>query len=171
MSHQCLHHSPCPIAVVHGHHSGHGHEPERIVVGVDGSTHAQRALAWAVDAACQRGATVDVVHAWHYPPWGPPPHGAPGLTYANFQRFEELSRDVLDHAVEQVDVSGLARRPERVLVCGGAARAVLDTAKGADLVVVGARGQGGFSRLLLGSVSHQVATHAECPVVVIPPQG
>jgi len=45
---------------------------------------------------------------------------------------------------------------------------LLDTAKGADLLVVGSRGRGGFTGLLLGSVSHEVALHAPCPVVIIP---
>jgi nucleotide-binding universal stress UspA family protein len=53
-------------------------------------------------------------------------------------------------------------------VRGGAARAVLDTAPGADLVVLGTRGLGGFRGLLLGSVTHQVAHHVGCPIVVVP---
>jgi nucleotide-binding universal stress UspA family protein len=171
VSQQCLHHSPCPITVVHGHVAGPGPEPERIVVGVDGSADAQRALAWAVDEARVRGALLDVVLAWRYPTWGPPPHGAPGMTYTNIGRFEEAARRALDGAVQQVDLRGLVRPPERILVMGGAAGTILDTAKGADLVVVGARGLGGFSSLLLGSVSQQVATHAECPVVVVPRMG
>lgn len=55
-----------------------------------------------------------------------------------------------------------------VVVEGPAARALLETARGADLLVVGSRGRGGFLGLLLGSTSHQVVTHASCPVVVVP---
>jgi nucleotide-binding universal stress UspA family protein len=58
---------------------------------------------------------------------------------------------------------------DRILVCGSAASVLLETAKGADLVVVGSRGLGGFAGLLLGSVSHHVAHHATCPVVIVPP--
>ena len=61
-------------------------------------------------------------------------------------------------------------RIERVLVGGSAADAILDAAKRADAVVVGSRGVGGFRGLVLGSVSHQVAHHARCPVVVVPPE-
>jgi nucleotide-binding universal stress UspA family protein len=169
---QCLHHAPCPIAVVHGHPAtGPGPEPERIVVGVDGSAHAQRALEWAVEESRLRGALLDVVLAWSYPTWAPPPHGAPGLAYTNIGRYEAMSRRTLDGAVQRVDARGLVRPPERILAMGGAAGTILDVAKGADLVVVGARGRGGSTRQPLGSVSQQVATHADCPVVVIPRSG
>jgi nucleotide-binding universal stress UspA family protein len=57
---------------------------------------------------------------------------------------------------------------DRVLASGSAADGLLGAAKGADLVVVGSRGVGGFRGLLLGSVSQQVAHHAACPVVVVP---
>jgi len=171
VSQRCLHHAPCPIAVVHGREEEFGPEPERIVVGIDGSTDAQRALDWAVDEARRRGAVLDVVHAWQFPSWGPPPHGAPAMAYSNIARYERLAQAVLDGAVERTEVARLVRPPERILVCGGAARAILETAKGADLVVVGAHGLGGCARLLMGSVSNQVAIHAPCPVVVVPRHG
>jgi nucleotide-binding universal stress UspA family protein len=168
VSQQCLHHARCPIAVVHGRVSTSQGAPERIVVGIDGSVDAQRALVWALAEARLRGAVLDVVLAWRYPSWSPPPHGAPGLAYSNLGRFEEACRRVLDAAVERVDGRDLVRPPERILVMGGAASSILEAARGAELVVVGARGLGGFAGVLLGSVSQQVATHADCPVVVIP---
>jgi nucleotide-binding universal stress UspA family protein len=133
---------------------------ERIVTGVDGSEAAQQALAWAVDEARRRNATIEVVHAWHQA-------GVTGYNVlGSFEVFEAKAREVLDAAVDGVDTTDVA--VERKLVTAGAGRALIEEAKGAAMVVVGSRGRGGFSGLLLGSVSQQVATHAPCPVVIIP---
>ena len=91
--------------------------------------------------------------------------GGPTLDFA---ALEDGGRAVLDHALEGADTNGLAEPVERVLVAGSAAGAIVAEAKDATLVVVGARGLGGLKSLLLGSVSHQVAHHVPCPVVVIP---
>jgi nucleotide-binding universal stress UspA family protein len=137
---------------------------QRIVVGVDGSQSAQEALHWAVDEARRRNAVVEAVYAWHQPfVTGYEYMGEMGLG-----DFEEEARQILDAAVEAVDTSGIPS-VERHLLAGGAAGALVEAAKGADLLVVGSRGRGGFSGLMLGSVSQQVAHHASCPVVIIPP--
>ena len=136
----------------------------RIVVGVDGSGCSLRALQWAVDEARRRDATLDVVHAWHLPNAGVYPYFA---GYMDLDLFESDGRQILDGALADAKVDS-AVQVEPILVQAGAARALLDNAKGADLLVVGSRGRGGFAALLLGSVSHQVALHAPCPVVIIP---
>ena len=74
----------------------------------------------------------------------------------------------MNRIVVGVDGSDLATPIEKKLVQCGAATALLLAAEDADLVVVGARGLGGFRRLMLGSVSAQVTHHAPCPVVVVP---
>lgn len=139
----------------------------RIVVGVDGSAHARRALAHAIDEARRRGATVDAVYA-HAPPvhWAAPEFGVlvPRPESEVVEDATALLRRELAHVPDDVVV-----RP--VVVEGPAARALLETARGADLLVVGSRGRGGFLGLLLGSTSHQVVTHATCPVVVVPMAG
>jgi nucleotide-binding universal stress UspA family protein len=138
---------------------------ERIVVGVDGSEQAQRALQWAVDEARRRGAKVEAIHAWHLPYVGAAPYAAMALEPDS---IEAGARRTLDEAVDAADTAGLEPPVERVLVEGPAARALLDAGKGATLLVVGSRGRGGFAGLLLGSVSQQVAHHAPCPVVILP---
>lgn len=137
---------------------------ERIVVGIDGSETAHHALAWAVSEARLRQAELEVVHAWQLPHIG----GDPYSVAFEPQPFEEDARRTLANAIEAQDVSGLPRDVRPVLVYSSPAQAILDASKGADLVVVGSRGRGGFSELLLGSVSHQVAHHARCAVVIVP---
>ncbi len=136
---------------------------ERIVVGVDGSEAAREALRWAVDEARRRDATVEAVYAWHQP-------FVMGYEYMgelDLGHFEQEAKEILDAAVDAVDATGIAA-VERKLVPGSAAGALVEEAKGAALLVVGSRGRGGFTGLLLGSVSLQVAHHAPCPVVILP---
>jgi nucleotide-binding universal stress UspA family protein len=131
------------------------------VVGIDGSDTAIEALRWAVDEARRRNATVEAVYAWHQA-FVAPTHilGDPAF-------FERDAQELLDAAIGTADTSGVT--VERKLRTGNASHALLHEAKGAALLVVGSRGRGGFTGLLLGSVSQQVAHHAPCPVVIVPP--
>lgn len=138
---------------------------QRIVVGVDGSEHARKALHWAIEEAKLRDATLVVVHAWHPPYIGATPLSGFAL---DTRLIEEEADRVLRQAVTDATTAGLNAAPEPRLVHGGAAHAILAEAENADLVVVGARGLGGFTGLLLGSVSQQVAHHTPCPVVIVP---
>ncbi len=191
VSQQCLHHAPGPIAIVR---STDGAEPdqgdaaaasagatgdagaesgERIVVGVDGSESSRAAARWAVAEGALRHATVEAVHAWDVPMiFGPVGGGFPYDTDGLGGAARELLDEVVDEAVAETAARAGATpvAVERTVSPGGPASSVLDAAKGADLVVVGRRGVGGFHRLLLGSVSEHVARHAPCPVVVMPPQ-
>lgn len=175
VSQQCLHHTSGPLAIVRAPPSSprddvEANDPDspasgRIVVGVDGSDAARRALRWALEEARLRRARLDVVHAWQAPYVVPSPFMRvpvdPGAV-------EKHARVVLDRVVDAEDMRRQPAPVERVLVQEGAARAVLDAAQGADLVVLGTRGHGGFSGLVLGSVSHHVAHHVRCPLVVVP---
>ena len=76
---------------------------------------------------------------------------------------------LLDLMIVALSTEELPFPIDAIAVHGSAASALLKTAKGADLIVVGSRGRGGFAGLLLGSVSQQVVQHAPCPVVVVPP--
>ena len=139
---------------------------ERIVVGVDGSEPSRRALEWAIDEARVRKATVEAVHVWHSLVVAPYPYVGPKLDPYD---LELAAKELLDSIVDSVDEAGLPGPVDRVLVEGPAAESLIEAAKGAQLVVVGSRGRGGFSGLLLGSVSQQVVHHAPCPVVVVRP--
>jgi nucleotide-binding universal stress UspA family protein len=138
---------------------------ERIVVGVDGSGPGQVALRWALAEAAVHGAELVAAMAWEFPfiPAGP------GAGFYVGPTAEELTTDAerrLADALAEVDLGEV--RVSRVVEYGSPARVLLDLAEGADLLVVGARGHGGFYGLLLGSVSQQCATHAVCPTVVVP---
>ncbi|MCX7621509.1 MAG: universal stress protein [Acidimicrobiales bacterium] len=135
----------------------------RIVVGVDGSPGAHAALQWAAQEASLRRATLEVVLVWQYPPfldvWGPPPPPRHDLEAAAQATLDRVVGAI--EGVEGVEVvaSLVEGSPAEVLVTAG-----LD----ADMIVVGSRGHGGFTGLLLGSVSQYCVTHARCPVVVVP---
>ena len=131
-----------------------------VVVGVDGSEGARRALQWAAEEARLRGARLRAVHVWSY------------LNQAG-EAFDPTygdddARRFLDEAVAGLGDDAVGLEIERTAVCDLPARGLLDSAGDADLLVVGARGMGGFRGLLLGSVSQQVAQHAPCPVVIVP---
>ena len=175
VSQQCLHHAPGPIAVVRSSEDaddatgapGAGATGERVVVGVDGSDGSRIAAGWAVTEARLRGAALQAVHAWEVPMiYGPVGIGFPYDTSG----LESAARELLDEVVDGAlaDADGAAVDVERIVSAGGPASSILETAAGADLVVIGRRGLGGFQRLLLGSVSEHVARHAPCPVVVMP---
>lgn len=133
----------------------------RIVVGVDGSVDAHAALNWAMDhAATHPSAHVTLVHAWSVPE-------AAGLMGAeSFEIRRTAAQRVLNDArqsTRSADGTTVIARLEY----GAAAAAVLSTAENADLIVVGTRGRGRVSGLLLGSVSQAVVTRAAVPVAVI----
>ena len=137
-----------------------------IVVGVDGSPASKAALAWALEEARLRGATLRAVHAWTVVTTfavDAPPVFLPSLMEAAESEAEQtLSAAVAEVAGEHPDVP-----IERSVVEGPAAERLLAAAAGADLLVVGSRGHGGFHGLLLGPVSQQCAHHATCPVVIV----
>ena len=137
----------------------------RIVVGVDGSDSSRAALAWAVRQAALTGARVDAVHAWRAPA-----SYSYGYGYAMMLPVPDLEKfagRVIDKAVAEVADLASGVEIRAVTVEGNPARALLDAAKDADLLVVGSRGHGGFTEALLGSVSQHCVHHADCPVVVI----
>jgi nucleotide-binding universal stress UspA family protein len=133
----------------------------RIVVGVDGSDQSKQALRWAGQLAGTLDAEITAVAAWHIPigygisgsssPWDP-------------------AEDTTKWLTEAVDEVFGPHRPigiELLVGQGNSAQVLLDCSRDAVMLIVGSRGHGGFSGLLLGSVSSSVAEHATCPVLVV----
>jgi nucleotide-binding universal stress UspA family protein len=141
-----------------------------IVVGVDGSPHANTAVEWGATRARQTGASLRLVHTYDVPipvPATPlaapmPPFTAEPATYA-----AQAGEAVLDAAVDVAHRHGPDIDVTTELGVGGAAPALIDASAEAALLVVGSRGRGGFTGMLLGSVSVQVSAHAHCPTVVV----
>jgi nucleotide-binding universal stress UspA family protein len=166
----------------------------RIVVGVDASPEARRALAWAAAEARLRQAVLEVVHAYHakeraasyFPSQSAVPGTAVGAagepsqaemtaTLRNQAEVEEVFRSqadqLLDALVGEVDEQVAGVEVQRTVVEDRhPAKALVELSADADLLVVGSRGRGAFSEMLLGSVSHAAVLHAVCPVVVVPSQ-
>ena len=139
-----------------------------IVVGIDGSESSLEALRFAVDEARLRRDRLRLVHAWSAVPLAPvatAPYVSVGALPELERSVAEAAQHVLDEALSKVDADGVD--VEQRVVKGQAPAALLEAAEDADMVVVGSRGHGGFTGLLLGSVGHALTHHAHCPVVVV----
>jgi nucleotide-binding universal stress UspA family protein len=139
-----------------------------IIVGIDGSHHSQRALEVAIAEAILRQVPLTVLTV-HQVVAGYSGHG---VAYPGDAALADKARQAAQEEVDSVLANLGDSRPPSVTVQGVSglpAEAILNAAKDADLIVVGARGAGGFSRLLVGSVSSQVAHHAHIPVLIVPP--
>lgn len=141
-----------------------------VVVGVDSSEGAKAALRFAVEEAKLRGATVHAVYAWQFVPPGAVlgDAGYAPLMDVDPSGMREAAAGALDRTVAEVVGGRDDVAIEQRVVEGPAAGTLVEEARGADMLVVGSRGHGGFTGLLLGSVSQQVAHHATCPVVIVP---
>ena len=131
----------------------------RIVVGVDGSEHGNAALRWALREAEVHGSELTAVFAWQMPFLDIP--GA-------FDRaeIETACKEFLVKAVAEVDPAP-AVPVTRLVAQGDVSESLIEASAGADLLVLGSRGRGGFAGLRLGSVSQECVSHASCPVVII----
>ncbi|MCL4552080.1 MAG: universal stress protein [Candidatus Marsarchaeota archaeon] len=133
----------------------------KIIVGVDGSPSSNFALEWAAQEAEIRGSTLELIHAWNYPNLGY------GGYVAVLEDFEKDAAALLDEVVASVRKNYPRLKLVSSLIQGPTAQTIMDRAKEADMVVVGSRGRGGFSGLLLGSVGQQLVHHCPAPVVII----
>lgn len=142
---------------------GTGERQERIVVGVDGSAPSIKALEWAVEQARRTSAKVEAVQAWEVPTM----YGSGMMVLPGGEEFDKSARQSLEAAVNHALGTRADVEIEYHTVGGHPAKSLIDISEGADLLVVGSRGHGGFVGMLVGSVSHYVVSHATCPVVIV----
>jgi len=139
-----------------------------IVVGVDHSEGAKAALRFALEEATLRQATLRVVHAWQYAYIGATGfEGSLPALGGDIKELRDAAERDLDATLQEAIPETGTIELERRVVEDRPAAALVEESRGADMVVVGSRGHGGFAGLLLGSVSQQVAHHAACPVVIV----
>ena len=138
----------------------------RIVAGVDGSPSSVAALRWAVQQAKATGGSVEAVIAWEVPSLEMTGYGWSPLTMAECSEFMQSASKTLAAAIAEVTTPG-GPQIHSIVLQGTPAQVLLEASAGADLLVVGSRGQGLFADALLGSVSEHVFQHAQCPVVIM----
>jgi nucleotide-binding universal stress UspA family protein len=138
----------------------------QVVVGVDGSAESIGALKWAAGYAAATGATVTAVLSWHYPaaagtaPIGVTPKAVSDEVRAHLE-------ETLDKALSEAFGSSTPENAKTKLAYGHPAPVLVEESRQADLLVVGHRGHGAFTGMLIGSVSIHCVTNAACPVVVV----
>ncbi len=133
-----------------------------IVVGIDGSDSSKNALQWAARLAPALGATIHAVIAWEYPIVFGLEGGIPGAW-----KPDETAKDILRNTLDSVFGKERPVGLKGSISQGHATFVLLDASEKAEMLIVGSRGLGGFSGLLLGSVSSACAEHAKCPVLVV----
>jgi nucleotide-binding universal stress UspA family protein len=132
----------------------------RIVVGVDGSVQSRAALDWAVEEARLRKGQYLALAAWNFP------YVSDALGQAwDYEGFQSDAQAILEEELARVGDLGVEISGR--IVQGNPASALVEASREAELVVVGSRGHGGFTGMMLGSVSTQTVRHAHCPVLVI----
>ena len=158
-------HAHSPVVVIPPDLRARAREVPTVVVGVDGSKASAKAIEFAFDQAEGLQAQVVAVHAW----------SSPFRTHEDGHSMLQFDEDDVQESgrllVAEAVAGAAADHPdihwETYLSDGHAARAILRVAESADLVVVGSRGRGGFTGLLLGSVSQNVLHHAHCPAAIV----
>ncbi|MCU0264708.1 MAG: universal stress protein [Actinomycetia bacterium] len=167
-------HAACPTVVVPHERPAAappGPGAGRVVVGVDGSPLSASALEFAFEEAALRGTGLTVVHAWEAPFFDRPAGKGPTLPPEVVEEDLRAQADDEHRLLDEVLTGWVDKYPEvdatPVLLHDKPAAALVALSVGAELLVVGSRGRGGFATLLLGSVSHPVLHHAACPVAVV----
>ena len=137
---------------------------KRIVVGMDGSEESLHAMRMAARLAKLMDCRIQAITVWEYPAMLATPF--PTTEFSPRVEAEQALAEAVEAAFEGSSVpKGLMQEA----VAGQAARVLIDASRGAEMLVVGNRGRGGFAGLLLGSVSTAVAAHAYCPVLIARP--
>ena len=137
-----------------------------VVVGDDGSDGACKALRYALDDARRRGTTLHVIRAWAITSAARPAGVASGYV-PSLREFEDATLAAEQRRVDELFGPEPGAPVEVHVVHNPSAQALIAASETCDVVVVGARGRGGFARLALGSVALQCAAHAHSPVIVV----
>jgi nucleotide-binding universal stress UspA family protein len=164
-------HASCPVVIVRGDGRPAPGPSVPVVVGVDGSSASERAVDVAASVAAQAGAPLEIVSVWT----GLAVDGRMSALAAGMSTRADVFSPAARANAEQVADQALAQLREahpdlhvrQVVLEGYPAQVLAEAAEGAALLVVGSRGRGAFTGLVLGSVSHGVAHTAPCPVMVI----
>jgi nucleotide-binding universal stress UspA family protein len=139
-----------------------------IIVGIDGSKNSVKALRWACTEAKVRDCPLAVLTCWSFEP--ALATGGIGMVYAmDPEVSRKAAEETLDEVIAQVTDELPTRPLIRLVRDGSPAHELIEASREGALLVIGARGHGGFLGLLLGSVANQVVHHSHCPVVVVRP--
>jgi nucleotide-binding universal stress UspA family protein len=162
-------HAHCPIVVVRGR-TPHSPPPVTgpVLVGADGSPDSEAALAFACEEAQVRGTGLTVVHAWN-------DTLADGVPRLRPLQVDAAGIDRAERAKLAEQVAGWQEKYPDVpieldVARGRPVRTLLERGEDAQLIVVGCRGLGGFTGMMLGSTSQALIVHSPCPVAVVRPQ-
>ena len=157
-----VHHVHCPVAIVHADEAQAPDRTSPVLLGIDGSPASEAATALAFDEASRREVDLVALHAWSdvgvYPVLG-----------MYWQQYEDEGHEVLAERLAGWQERYPDVHVQRRIVCDRPAHWLIDESQRAQLVVVGSHGRGGFSGMLLGSVSTKVAQASKAPVIVVRP--
>lgn len=155
-----VHHGHGPIAIIHAEESQTPDVASPVLLGIDGSPASEDATTLAFDEASRRGVDLVALHAWS-------DVGVLPVLGMDWHKYEDEGHEVLAERL----AGWQERYPDvhvvRRIVCDQPARWLIDESRQAQLVVVGSHGRGGFSGMMLGSVSSKVAQAAKVPVIVV----
>ena len=141
----------------------------KIVVGVDGSDASKSALRWALGEASAHGSTVLVVNVWQFPMVAFGDYHGTTVPMVETSDLKDLAERTLRDAVDEIVGDDRTVEVGSEVRTGHPAQELMEASKDADLLVVGSVGHGGFSGMLLGSVSNHLVHHATTPLVVVRP--
>ncbi|MEO3785296.1 universal stress protein [Actinocorallia sp. B10E7] len=166
VSRQVAEHAPCPVVVV-PHHPDPEPRPAEVVVGVDGSEASMDAIGFAMEEAALRRVGLRAIHVWEHAAY--PPAMRPA-SYGDLSIEQEAMRVLAESLAPWKSKYPTVPVVEQVVQGRSPAEALSGATVRASLLVVGARGHGGFPGLRLGSVSHAVLQQAQGPVAIVRPR-
>lgn len=168
VSQQCVQHAGCPVVIVHPPKANKRRKPVgAVTVGVDGSSGSVAALRWALGEARLRKASLRIIHVYAYGYIGGANRYNMGSMSVDVGDLHRAAEELLESTTHELIASATDLNISCEVIEGSAATVLVDAVTADDLLIVGSRGHGGFSGLLLGSVSQQCVHHSPCPVVIV----